>query len=438
MGSIDIVGTGNTKIGNSTEVAGTVITNSKGPGILINRAVRAVIYNNTIDNSANSGVAMIVGADRTIVSYNWIRNGLSDGIYSDTGSTASVIEANFIYKNKNNAIKIAGANPTGSVNPNAGYVGANVTLAAGVCSDTVIIRNTIRSNGGASIYLETNYTNSIVGTKILGNTMMYNSKGVTAKGVTIGSGNGITNTYIFGNTDKDGLSQTILKAGAFGKALDPMNRLLFATPLQTAAVITGNISLSMVPKISLDTTVTWTAADINLFAKYLGISMDPTFQNGEVTITYLAQNGYIINLDWQLKYHLEDRKDEDGVQAHTDSASARAYFDSVLTAAEQSGVLYNLLQLSGSPTLESVSKATIHHKLKSDTSFPEHQKYVAYVNPLTRPIAAKPVQKPTPKPKAKPAKGGKGGKKGGKTFDFFMDAFQSVVAVVSRAFSVAF
>ena len=48
------------------------------------------------------------------------------------------IEANFIYKNKNHAIKIAGANPAGSVNPNAGYVGANVTLAAGVASDTVI------------------------------------------------------------------------------------------------------------------------------------------------------------------------------------------------------------------------------------------------------------------------------------------------------------
>ena len=36
--------------------------------------------------------------------------------------------------------------------------------------------------------------------------------------------------------DKDGLSQTILKVGAFGKALDPMNRLLFATPLQVSLV----------------------------------------------------------------------------------------------------------------------------------------------------------------------------------------------------------
>ena len=210
---------------------------------------------------------------------------------------------------------------------------------------------------------------------------------------------------------------------------------------QTAAVIAGNLTLNMVPKISLDSTVTWTAADINLFAKYLGISLDPTFQNGEVAITYLAQNGNVVNLDWQLKYHLEENIDpETGAQRHIDSASARAYFDTVLTAAEQTGVLYSLLQLSGSPTLESVSRTTIHHKMKSDSSFPEHQKYTATVKPLTHPIAAKPVHKPTPKPKGKPAKGGngKGGKKGGKTFDFFMDAFQSVVAVVSRAFSVAF
>jgi hypothetical protein len=445
-GSIDIIGGGVPSVGNSTEVAATVITDSKGPGVLVNRAIRAIIYNSTIVRSANSGVGMISGADRTIISKNTIRHGLTEGIYSDSGSTRAVIEANDISYNKLHGVKIAGMSANGIPNKNVPFAGANVSLASGVASDFVIIRNIIKGNRGSTVLMETNFTGSIIGTKILGNTMFNNTKGVTAKGAVIGTVAGISNTWYFGNADFDGLEQSVL-VGSAGKALDPQNRAIFGTPLQTAVTIVGNISLQLGSAAGpqLQDTITWSPADLLALGKMLGIRVDPTAK-GQVSVNYLNNDGLVSNLQWTLKYHKEN---EPASALAADIATEKKNVDALFRQAEYDHTLDELFSGSGAPLLPStdILKAIVPRSLKhmvlTGSYNPEHAGYTSMSAKLGHYKKQVPVKAPTKKPKNKPdpkdkpmpknkpmpKKGGKGGK------EYVMEAFQSVMAVMGRAFS---
>jgi len=215
--------------------------------------------------------------------------------------------------------------------------------------------------------------------------------------------------------------------------------MFYNTPLERAAVIKGNATLIMKPgkRESLETSVTWSPNDIALFAKQFGKTMDPSLVNGQVTINYLQQNGQLVNIDWTLKYHLEDVHDDTGKPKHPNVKEAQKEFDSLLQQAENSGKLVTSLQTLGSTKLNGVQGAK--HHIKNSDEFPEHKGYTAQGPKLTKPVPAHPVQKPTMKPKKPPAKPPAkkpAGKKGGKLA--FMDAFQSVIEVMARAFTRSF
>ena len=137
------------------------------------------MYKNTIQNSS-IGVALIIGSQRTIVTGNNINHNRGNGISSDSSSTLSVFEGNTISSNADNGIALFNA-----ANSNSGlsvYVNGTVKYAPGTSQDNVIIRNTILSNGGASIHMAASGTLPIAATKIIGNTISGNAFGVRVGG----------------------------------------------------------------------------------------------------------------------------------------------------------------------------------------------------------------------------------------------------------------
>lgn len=220
-GAITLVGTTDRTLGNSTSVLNSVVTQSKGNGILISQSCRPVIYNTRIMNAVGAGVyvSTTFGA---ILSGNTITGNGAHGVYFGLGSTQFVVRGNSISSNYGSGLTYTNA---------AGYPKA---------SNSVILGNRIISNGLYSIELAVDVSSQISNTIILGNTIYGNSQGLNVKDFV---GSGITKTFLGQNDDSDGLMPSFLAltngnagSGCSGNFfLDPLNRgVRFASGLPSS------------------------------------------------------------------------------------------------------------------------------------------------------------------------------------------------------------
>ena len=428
---------------NTTEVSHCTVQNNAGIGILVQKSVRALIYKNTIYNNS-IGVAVIVGSSRTMVIGNTITNNRGNGISSDSASTTSVFDSNTISFNGENGIALYNLPSSASATSNGGFINGS-SYAAGTSQDNVIIRNIITSNRGASIHMSAEGTSAIAGTKIVGNTISMNGFGVR-----VGDNKPelVFATLYFNNNDKDGLTHSFLrylvdltkgdkttkapdltKSSTNNRVLDPLNRAVYFTPLQTAVLMTGSSLLSFSPKASHELQSTsFNNVEASQFTQVLTTSMDPHLQPKHLTIVNTTDSGdhssTIVN--WQVKFHLE----ETAGTMQNSSVAYRTITQSLTSG--NSNNFYAYLKAKGGK-FSQLSKAT--HKVQGKKSFPERAGYEAPVGNLATPVLTKvkvpktPAKKPTKKPTAPK----KGKKKSNPKYDVF-SWFDAIFTAMFRAF----
>jgi len=210
-----------TLLGNSTQIANSVIQNSIGPGLLVYLGTRAILHKTTVANSGTCGVYLL-SSSRTIVTSSLITNSNAEGILSDWGSMLAVVAGNTISLNTV-GVRIANSNMNGSA---FGYTTA-------ISWNNILIRNTITGNDN-SIILSSNFSGGLYGNMITQNTLSGNSIGLAIAGAP----NGVQRTAYYTNADSDGLTNSFLSFvpgatsfvanGGFKNGyVDPANRLFF-------------------------------------------------------------------------------------------------------------------------------------------------------------------------------------------------------------------
>jgi len=419
---------------NTTEITGNLIQNNGGPGIVIQRGSRIIAYQNVITGNNIGGIALISGSERTIIHDNLISNNNGNGISVNSGSTQVTIEGNVIQGNAANGVSIFNIGT-----PVASAVRINGTsYAVGTSADNIIMRNMIINNQNASINLFAQDGLTIEYTKIIGNTIMFNKRGLTIGGVA-GS---VKQTIYFTNNDLDGLTDSFMRDDRHGKVMDPMSRAKYNTPIETALSFSGKTKVYQPVQSSRRLQAelpqsSWDQATQTEFESIVASSLNMGLDGSNVQMvscndTQTSSSSLTTTVDWVVSLHLEDT-------LHSNATLALAALEQTMLSSVSGGGFLSSMKNANSPILR---RATgVAHITKSKTSYKEHKAPTVVKPKLTKvkktpvktisPIVTKPVAKPSKKP------GKKGKEKGGKLMEvteIFFSFFAEILSFFTRLF----